>query len=139
MFTIQQKLVIAGAALIAVLIVAVGYFGGRWLHGADVEPIPEHVLNAAGRSAPISVSTSNSSLSETDSVSESGDESFSDGDLITDSDSTEVEVDEELEAQLAVLSDEEFTNLAAALEQDEGESSKYPEVPEGFPMTPVWL
>lgn len=48
MFSIRQKLVIAGAALIAVLIVVVSYFGSRWLHGPDVEPIPEHVLNAAG-------------------------------------------------------------------------------------------
>lgn len=139
MFTFRQKLVIAGATLFAVLIVVVSYFGSRWFHGPDVEPIPEQVLKAAGRAAPISVSTSNSSLSETDSVSESGDESFSDGDLITDSDSTEVEIDEELEAQLAALSDDDFTALAEALEQDGRESSKYPEVPEGFPVTPVWL
>lgn len=141
MFSIRQKLVIAGAALIAVLIVVVSYFGSRWLHGPDVEPIPEQVLKAAGRAAPISVSTSNSSLLETDSVSESGDESFSDGDLIADSDSTEVKIDEELEAHLAALSDEELTALVEALEQEEGKSSKYPAVPDGYPsnLKPVWL
>ena len=139
MFKIRQKLVIAGATLIAVLIVVVSYFGSRWLHGPDVEPVAENVLNAAGRSAPISVSTSNSSLSETDSVSESGDESFRDSALITDSDSTEVDIDNELEAQLAVLSGEEFTALAEAQALDEGKSSDFPEVPDGFPMTPVWL
>ena len=75
--------------------------------------------------------------SETDLVSGSADESSGDSHLITDSDSTSI--DQELEAQLAALSDEELTALAEALEKDEGQSSKYPPVPEGFPETPVWF
>ena len=37
MFTIRQKLLLCGSVLFSVLLVAGGYFGSRWLHGADVE------------------------------------------------------------------------------------------------------
>ena len=73
------------------------------------------------------------------SVSESGSVSDIDSTLETKQNFSDEE--EELEALLNSLSDEELTALAESLEQDEGESSDYPEVPDGFPsnLKPVWL
>lgn len=134
MFTVRQKLLLGGAVLVAVLLVAGSYFGRHWFFGPDVEPTPEHPLTAR-RSAVTSVSQHTSPV---DSRSE--DESFSDVGSTTDSD--EILSSEEL----AALSDEDLTDLADALselEQDEEASSDakgdFPEVPDGFPMTPVWL
>ena len=143
MFTIRQKLLLGGSVLVAVLLVAGGYYGSRWLCGPDVEPLPEHLLSdrppAVSMNRPVRASGSQdtSSVLETDLVSESEDELLSDSE--TESDSTSI--DEELAAQLAALSDEELTALAESLEQDDGESSDYPEVPDGFPsnLKPVWL
>ena len=143
MFTIRQKLVIAGAALIAVLIVAVGYFGGRWLHGSgsEMEVVTEYALPdgpiPTQVNPPVRASVTQDTATDLVSDSGSGNESSGDSELITDADSTSI--DEDLEAQLAALSDDEFAELAEALEQPERESSKYPAVPEGFPETPVWL
>jgi hypothetical protein len=134
MFTNRQKLFLGGAVLLSVLLVAGSYFGSRWLFGPDIEPTPEHLLTAE-RSYATSVSHDTPSVSGADLMSGSEDELFSDSE--TQSDSTKI--DEELEAQLAALSNEELSAFAEALEQDEGESSKYPAVPDGFPTTPVWL
>ncbi|MDE0185399.1 MAG: hypothetical protein OXP71_08055 [Candidatus Poribacteria bacterium] len=136
MFTIRQKLFLGGAVLLSVLLVAGSYFGSRWLFGPDVEPTPEHLLTAE-RSYATSVSPDTPSVSGTDWVSEL-EQSLSDADD-SETETDSAKIDEDLEAQLAALSDEELTALAEALEQEEAESSKYPEVPDGFPMTPVWL
>ena len=135
MFSTRQKLFLRGAVLLSVLLVVGSYFGSRWLFGPDVKPTPEHLLTAKPSYA-TSVSHDTPSVSGTDWVSEL-EESLSDTDAATESDP--IQIDEDLEAQLAALSDEDLTALAEALEQDEGESSKYPAVPNGFPMTPVWL
>ena len=137
MFSTRQKLFLGGAVLLSVLLVAGSYFGSRWLFGPDVEPTPERLLTAEP-AVVTSLSPDTLSVSGTDWVSEL-EASLSDTDPATESDS--IQIDEGLEAQLAALSDEEFTALAEALEQDEGESSKYPAVPEGYPenLTPVWL
>ena len=142
MFTIRQKLLLCGSVLISALLIAGSYFGSRWLHGPDVDPLPEHLLSdrppAVSMNRPVraSVSQYTPSIPEADFVSE--DESFSDTDSPINSDG----IDDDLDAQLASLSDEDFTDLAdalAELEQDEGESSDYPAIPDGFPLTPVWL
>ena len=138
MFSTRQKLFLGGAVLLSVLLVVGSYFGSRWLFGPDVEPTPEHVSTVT----PTVVSSGSPdtlSVSGTDWVSEL-EQSLSDGDH-TDSEpeSDSTDIDEELEAQLAALTDEQLTALAAALEQEETESSKYPAVPDGFPTTPVWL
>ena len=112
MFTIRQKLVIGGAVLLSVLLVAGSYFGSRGLFGPDIEPTPEPLLTAEGSCYGTSVSHDSPSVSGVDLVSGSEEELFSDSE--TESDSTEI--DEELEAQLAALSDEELTALAEALE-----------------------
>ena len=133
MFTTRQNLLLGGSVLVAVLLVAGSYFGSRWLHGPDVEPVPEHLLSNKPRSVSINrpihaaVFQDTLSVSEADLVSE--DESFSDVGLSANSDEID---DAELEAFLEELS---------ALEQDEGKSSDFPEVPDGFPsnLTPVWI
>ena len=51
MFTKQQKLLMGGALLFAVLLVAGSYFGSRWLYVPDVEPVPEQLLSNELRSA----------------------------------------------------------------------------------------
>ena len=137
MFTTRQKLFLGGAVLLAVLVVVGSYSGSRWLFGPDVEPITEYVLPDEPLPTPINRPVRAYVPQQTSSVPESEDELFSDSE--TESDSTNV--DEDLEAQLAALSDEELTALAEALEQDEGESSHFPPVPEGFPsnLTPVWI
>ena len=141
MFTIRQKLVLCGSVLVAVLLIAGGYYGSRWLFSPDVEVVTEYALPdgpiPTQVNRPARASVAHHTASKTDLVSESGNESSGDSELITDADSTSI--DEDLEAQLAALSDEELTALVDALEQDEGQSSKYPAVPEGFPETPVWL
>ena len=131
----RQKLFLAGAVLLAVLLVAGSYFGSRWLFGPDVEPVTEYVLPDEPLPTQINRPVRAYVPQQTSSVPESEDELFSDSE--TQSDSTNI--DEDLEAQLAALSDEEFTALAEALKQDEAESSKYPPVPDGYPETPVWL
>ena len=69
MFTIRQKLLLGGSVLVALLLVAGGYYGSRWLHGPDVEPLPEHLLS----DKPLSVSMNHpvraSVLHDTSSVS----------------------------------------------------------------------
>ena len=140
MFTIRQKLLLCGSVLIAALLIAGSYFGSRWLFGPDVEPTLEHVSTARPAVA-TSVSPDTLSVSETDWVSEL-EQTLSDADdTDSETESNSIQIEDELEAQLAALSDEELTALAEALEQDEGESSKYPPVPEGFPsnLKPVWL
>ena len=135
MFSTRQKLFLGGAVLLSVLLVVGSYFASRWLFGPDVEPTPERLLTAQP-AVVTSVSPDTLSVSATDWVSEL-EASFSDTHSATESDS--IQIDQELEAQLAALSDEELTALAQALEQEEAQSSKYPEVPDGFPITPVWL
>ena len=136
MFTTRQNLLLGGSVLVAVLLVAGSYFGSRWLHGPDVEPVPEHLLSDKPRSVSINrpihaaVFQDTLSVSEADLVSE--DESFSDVGLSANSDEID---DAELEAFLEELS------ALEQLEQDEGKSSDFPEVPDGFPsnLTPVWI
>ena len=145
MFSNRKKLLLGGAFLLAVLLIAGGYYGSRWLFSPDVESVTEYVLPdeplPAQMNRPVRASSSQdtSSVPETDLVSESEDELFSDSE--TDSDSTSI--DEELEAttSVAALSDEELTALAEALEQEEEKTSKYPAVPDGYPssLEPVWL
>ena len=123
--------------MLSVLLVAGSYFGSRWLFGPDVEPVTEYVLSGEPMPTQINRPVRASVPQQPSSVPESEDELFSDSE--TESDSTES--DEDLEAQLAALSDDEFTALAQALEQDEAESSKYPAVPDGYPsdLKPVWF
>ena len=137
MFTIRKKLLLCGSVLFSVLLVAGSYFGSRWLHGPDVEPLPEHLLS--DRSHGVSMNRPvHASVSEyTPSVFES--ESVSDIDSTLETEQNYSDEEEELETLLNSLSDEELTALAESLEQDEGKSSDFPEVPDGFPMTPVWL
>ena len=131
MFTRQQKLLTGGAVLFAVLLVAGSNFGSRWLHGPDVEPVPEHLLSDKPRTTqinrPVRASVSQDAPSMSESQLEPGQNNND---------------DEELEALLNPLSDEELTALAetlSSLEKDEGKN--FPEVPEGFPsnIRPVWL
>lgn len=141
MFAIRQKLLLGGAVLFSVLLLAGIYFGRHWLFGADVEVVTEYVLPDEPLPAQMTRLVRASASAEAPPVFEadSEDESISDEFSTSDSDSTKL--DEELETQLAALTDEEFTTLAEALEQEEGKSSKYPDVPEGFPsnIRPVWL
>ena len=143
MFAIRQKLLLSGSVLVAVLLVAGGYYGSRWLFSPDVDVVTEYALPDGPLptkvNRPMRASGAQHTASETDLVSPSGNESSSDSELLTDADSTSIDGD--LEAQLAALSDDEFAELAEALEQDEGESSKYPPVPDGYPsdLKPVWL
>ena len=129
----RRKLFLGGAVLAALLLVAGGYFASRWLFGRDVESVTEYVIPDEPLPAQIPRPVRASVSQQTSPVPESEDELFSE--LDTESDSTQI--DEELENQLAALSDEELTALAEALEQEERESSKYPAVPEGFPQM-VW-
>ena len=129
MFTIRQKLLLCRSVLFSVLLVAGSYFGSRWLHGADVEPLPEHLLSdrpdgvSMNRPVRASVSQYAPSVSETDMVSDGG----LSGDVVSTSDSDEIENAER----------NELVEERSALEQEEGKD--FPEVPEGFPVTPVWL
>ena len=132
MFTRQQKLLMGGAFLFAVLLLVAGsYFGRHWFLGPDVEPAPEHLLSDKPRSVSINRPVHAAVSQDTPSVSEANlvakDESFSDVGSTTDSDEID---DVELGAFLEEL---------AALEEDEGKD--FPEVPEGFPsnIRPVWL
>ena len=75
-FTRKQKLLMGGAFLFAVLLVIVGNFGSHWVHGTNVEPVPD--LRAAD-------------------------------------------------------------SQGSSIERDAGKFSNFPEVPDGFPLTPVWL
>ena len=110
MFTSKQKLLMGGAVLFAVLPVADGYYGSRWLFSPNVESVTEYVLPdrppavSMNRSVCNSVSQHTPSVPEADLVSE--DESFSDVGSTTDTD--EILSSEDLKA----LSDEELTALA---------------------------
>ena len=128
-FTIRQKLLLCGSVLFAALFVAGSYYGSRWLHGPDVEPLPEHLLSdrphGVSMNRPVRASGSQyaPSVSETDMVSDGG----LSGDVVSTSDSDEIENAER----------NELVEERSALEQGEGKD--FPEVPEGFPVTPVWL
>ena len=116
MFTTRQKLLTGGTLLFAVLLVAGSYFGRHWFYGPDVQPVPEHLLADKPRTAQMNRPVHASVSQDTPSVSEA--ESSSDVGPTTDSDEVEV---------------------LSALEQEERESGDFPKVPEGFPVTPVWL
>ena len=135
MFTFRQKLLLSGSVLISALLIAGSYFGSRWLHGPDVEPFPEHLLS----DGPHAVSTNHAvraAVSQyTPSVFES--QSVSDIDSTLEAEQNYDDEEEELETLLNSLSDEEFTALAESLEQEEGKD--FPQVPTGFPFTPIWL
>ena len=139
MFTIRQKLLLCASVLFSVLLVAGSYFGSRWLYGPDVEPRPEHLLSdrppAESMNRPVRASVAQ----YTPSVIES--ESVSDIDSTLETEQNFSDEEEELEALLNSLSDEELSALAESLEQDEGKSNDFPEVPDGFPsnLTPVWI
>ena len=139
MFTIRQKLLLCGSVLFSILLVAGSYFGSRWLHGPDVEPLPEHLLSDRSHGVSMNRPVRASVAQYTPSVIES--ESVSDIDSTLETEQNFSDEEEELEALLNSLSDEELSALAESLEQDEGESSKYPAVPEGYPnnLKPVWL
>lgn len=129
MFTIRQKLLLCGSVLISALLIVGGYFGSRWLHGPDVEPLPEHLQSDGPRAVSVnhpvhaSVSQYTPSDLETDLVSDGG---LSD-DVVSTSDSDKIENAER----------NELVEEHSALEQEEGKD--FPKVPEGFPVTPVWL
>ena len=129
MFTTRQKLLLGGSVLISALLIAGSYFGSRWLHSPDVEPVPEHLLSdrprAVSMNRPVrtSVSQYTPSVSETDLVSDGGLLS----DVVSTSDSDEIENTER----------NELVEEHSALEQEEGKD--FAEVPEEFPVTPVWL
>ena len=137
MFTRKQKPLIGGAFLFAVLLVSGSYFGSRWLHGPDVEPLPEHLLSDKPRSVSINRPVHASVSQDTPSVSE--DESSSDVG------STKAPEETLSSEELAALCDEELKALAKALSALLQESSNakgdLPEVPNGFPsdLKPVWL
>ena len=119
MFTIRQKLLLCGSVLFSVLLVAGSYFGSRWLHGADVEPLPEHLL---------------SDRSHVVSMNRPADGPVSEG--------APSMPESKLKPAKNNYGDEELTALAdtlSSLEKDEGRD--FPEVPEGFPsdIRPVWL
>lgn len=133
MFTIRQKLLIIGVIVFTVLIVAGSYFGRHWLFGPDVEPVPEHLLTDEPRSVRMnrlvraSVSQDTSSVSGTDTEEALGDDVVS-----------TINTDE--------LGDDGLADLVDALdavEKDEESSpvatGGFPEVPDEFPFTPVWL
>ena len=136
MFSNRKKLLLGGSVLVAVLLVAGGYYVSRWLFSPNVESVTEYVLpdeplpEQRNRPVRASISQVSSSMSKTDLMSEG--ESFSDNATsTTDTD----EIDEEaLEALISELE---------VLEQDEVASSDskgdFPEMPDGFPFTPVWL
>ena len=135
MFTIRQKLLLCGSVLFSVLFVAGSYFGSRWLHGPDVEPLPEHLLS----DGPRAVSTNHPVRASVSQYTPSGFESQSviDDDSTPETEQNYDDEEEELETLLNSLSDEELTALAESLEQEEGKD--FPEVPAGFPFTPIWL
>lgn len=101
MFETRQKLFLGGAVLLSVLLVAGSYFGSRWLFGPDVEPVTEYVLPDEPLPTQINRPVRAHEL-------------FTDSETQPDS----TQIDEELEAQLAALSDEDVTALAEALEQE---------------------
>ena len=131
MFTSKQKLLVGGVVLFAVLLVAGSYFGRRWLHDPDVEPVPEHLLiverYAGQTNRPARASVYQDAPSMSESQLEPGQNNFT---------------HKELEALQNFLGDDESTTLADTLSplgKDEGKN--FPEVPEGFPsnIRPVWL
>ena len=132
---------LGGAVLFSILLVAGIYFGRHWLFGADVEVVTEYVLPDEPLPAQMTRPVRASASAEAPPVFESDSEDESISDEFSTSDSDSIKLDEELVDQLAALTDEELTTLAEALEQEEGKSSKYPAVPEGFPtdLKPVWL
>ena len=136
MFTVRQKLLLCGSVLFAALFVAGSYFGSRWLHGPDVESVTEYVLPDEPLPAQMNRPVRASGSQFTPSVFESQSVSDIDSTLETEQNYND---EEELETLINSLSDEEFTALAETLQQAEGKSSDFPEVPDGFPMTPVWL
>ena len=125
-FTGKQKLFMGGATLLAVLFVVGSYFGSHWYYG-DVAPLPEHLLtdepfySRVNQETPVSVSQ-NAELLESSSVSEA-EESFGD-DVV----STAVSDKTENESL--------FVELVDPLSP---ETRDFPEVPDDFPWTPIWL
>ena len=70
MFTIRQRLLMGGAFLFAVILVAGSYFGSYWIHGPDVESVPEHLLLDKPRFVSMNRPVYASILQGTSSVSE---------------------------------------------------------------------
>jgi len=131
MLTSKQRLVVGATVLFAVLLVAGSYFGSRWLHGPDVNPVPEHLLTAkryAGQmNCPACASVTQDAPSMSESQLEPGQNNIT---------------HEESETLQDFLGNDESTTLAdtlSSLEKDEGKN--FPDVPEGFPsnIRPVWL
>ena len=131
MLTSKQRLLVGATVLFAVLLVAGSYFGSRWLHGPDVNPVPEHLLTAkryAGQmNRPALASVTQDAPSRSESQLEPGQINIT---------------HEELETLQNFLGDDESTTLADTLSplgKDEGKN--FPGVPEGFPsnIRPVWL
>ena len=56
--------------MISALLIAGSYFGSRWLHGPDVEPLPEHLLSDRPRAVSMNRSVLNSVSQYTPSVSD---------------------------------------------------------------------
>lgn len=136
MLTKKLKLLMSGAFLLTVLLLAGSNFGSRWLHGTDIEPVAKHLTpdkphtEQRQRSVRASVSQYTTRELETNLVSEAED-------LCVDEISTtntDENVDEILVAPLERLS---------ALVQEGGAIAKvksgFPDVPDGFPLTPVWM
>ena len=125
-FTGKQKLFLGGVILFAVLFVVGSYFGSQWYYG-DVAPVPEHLLTdkplypRVNQEMPVSVFQDAESL-ESSSVSEA-EESF--GDEVASTTVPDKTEDELLFAELA--------------ESPSPETRDFPEVPDDFPWTPIWL
>lgn len=72
MFTMRQKLLLCGSVLIPALLIVCSYFGSRWIHGPDVEPLPEHLLSDRPRAVSTNHPVRNSVSQQIPSVVEAG-------------------------------------------------------------------
>ena len=125
-FDVLRQPLVIGALVLSILIVVGVYFGSHWYYG-DIEPVPEHLLTL--ESIPPSVhqdtSVTNSHYTESlESLSVSEAEESFGHDVVstTISDKTE---DESLFAELA--------------DPPSSKTEDFPEVPDDFPWTPIWL
>lgn len=136
MLSKKLKLLMSGAFLLTVLLFAGTNFGSRWLHGPDIEPAAKNLtpdnLHTEQRQQSVRASVSQFTTREleTNLVSEAED-SCIDEIFPTNTDES---VDEVLVAPMDRLS---------ALVQEGGATatvkSGFPDVPDGFPLTPVWM
>ena len=124
-FDVVRKPLVIGALVLSILIVVGVYFGSHWYYG-DVEPVPEHPLTLESIPPRVHQDTSVTNSHYTKSL-----ESESVSDVRESSNDEAITILDEIDGELAaVLVDD--TPLSSATEG-------FPQVPDGFPLTPIWL